>query len=271
MNEQQLREALNEGWLRGLKVVQKIMANSRYFTDNSVTTVWDVSLGNCAVGVVVDFYGRHQKSSTISRGGKDRISFVFPKGGSCYSPDPISMFRGAPHKEVAKAFMEYVVSEAGQDRVGFRTGVPGGPKYYALHRTPLRRDFYQEEKSPWMSSPEMDPFKTVNEFEYQAQWTAPAFGAIRFLAKVLFMDPFTELASAWHAIIKAQKEGRKEQATNALALLENFEGITYDWTINTLSKVLKSKNALLRIKLETELTQRYCKQYKEAYKEASKK
>ena len=186
LTEDELHEVLNKGWLNGLKIIQKIMANARYFTDNSVTTVWDVCMGNCSVGIVVDFYGRHQRELTRSRGGSDRLRFVLPKGGSCISPDPIAMFRGAPHRSVAQAFIEYVVSAEGQERIGFKTGTPHGPQYYALHRTPMRKDFYKEEKQKYMSTPDMNPFSEEDEFPYQPQWTGTAFGAIRMLSKVLF-------------------------------------------------------------------------------------
>ena len=269
LSEEQLHRVLNEGWMRGLKMIQKIMANSRYFTDNSVTTVWDVSMGNCAVGIVVDFYGRHQREVNASRGATNRLRFVLPKGGSCISPDPIAMFRGAQNPEIAKAFIEYVVSEEGQDRIGFKIGVPGGPQYYALHRTPVRKDFYVESKKQYVLSPEMNPFLEDDDFAYQHHWTAPAFGAIRMLSKVLFMDPFTELSKAWKAIIEAQNEGRSEQAQKALEVFESLDEISYDWVFEILMPKLKSKNPLVKINLETELTQNYRQKYLEAYRIAT--
>lgn len=271
LTKDELHEVLNKGWINGLKIIQKIMANSRYFTDNSVTTVWDVCMGNCSVGIVVDFYGRHQRELTRSRGGSDRLRFVLPKGGSCISPDPIAMFRGAPHKSVAQAFIEYAVSKEGQERIGFRTGTPNGPQYYALHRTPVRRDFYQKENQQYMSTPDMNPFSEEDEFPYQPQWTAPAFVAIRTLSKVLFMDPFTELSKAWKAIIDAEKEGRSEQSKRAEAVLSDLDELSYDWVFQTLNPVLKAKNPLLKIRLETELTQKFRDKYLAAYKIATQK
>ncbi len=271
LTEDELHEVLNKGWLNGLKIIQKIMANARYFTDNSVTTVWDVCMGNCSVGIVVDFYGRHQRELTRSRGGSDRLRFVLPKGGSCISPDPIAMFRGAPHRSVAQAFIEYVVSAEGQERIGFKTGTPHGPQYYALHRTPMRKDFYKEEKQKYMSTPDMNPFSEEDEFPYQPQWTGTAFGAIRMLSKVLFMDPFTELSKAWKAIIDAEKEGRLEQSQRAEAVLSDLDELSYDWVFKTLNPILKAKNPLLKIRLETELTQKYRDKYLAAYKIATGK
>jgi len=269
LTKDQLQYVLNKGWINGLKMIQKIMANSRYFTDNSVTTVWDVAMGNCSVGIVVDFYGRHQREDTRARSGSDRFHIILPKGGTTLSPDPISMFRGAKHKDVAEAFMEYVLSKEGQERIGFKTGTPNGPQYYALHRTPLRKDFYVEENKKFMSTPEMNPFLEEDEFPYQYSWTGTAFSAIRILSKVLFMDPFTELSKAWKAIIDAQAEGRMAQAESALAVMEDLNDITYDWVFSTL--IPNSKNPLQKISLETELTKKFRQKYIQAYQIATQK
>lgn len=269
LTQDQLHDVLNKGWINGLKMIQKIMANSRYFTDNSVTTVWDVAMGNCSVGIVVDFYGRHQREDTRARGGSDRFHIILPQGGTSLSPDPISMFRGAKHKDVAQAFIEYVLSKEGQEHIGFKTGTPNGPQYYALHRTPLRKDFYKEENKKFMSTPDMNPFLEEDEFPYQYNWTGPAFSAIRMLSKVLFMDPFTELSKAWKAIIDAKADGRIDQAENALAVMEDLDEITYDWVFSTL--VPHSKNPLQKINLETELTKKFRQKYIKAYQIASER
>lgn len=268
LTQEQLHGVLNVGWDRGLKMIQKIMANSRYFTDNSVSTIWDVSIGNCTAGVVVDFYGRYQKSFLESRETKERLDFVVPKGGSVASPDPISMFRGAPHPDTALAFIEYIVSEEGQDLIGVKVGAPNGPVDYPLCRTPLRKDFYIKEKEPYMSTPSMNPFLDVKGFDYQGAWTAFAFKSIRFLSKVIFMDTYSEMANAWKAIIQAQKEGRFEDAARALATFEDLSLISYDWMKNELAPLLRSKTPMKEIALSTELTRQFRHQYLLAYQQA---
>ena len=266
LTAEQERAALNEGWMKGLKMMQKIMANSRYFTDNSVSTVWDVSIGNCAAGVVVDFYGRYQKDILRVRCNSNRVEFVMPKRGSSVSPDPISMFRGAPHPNVAARFIEYIVSEEGQNLSGFKVGVPGGPQYVPLGRTPIRKDFYVEEKKSRMLADDLNPFANPADFEYCAAWTATCFQSIRFLSKVLFMDTYTELSRALEAIILAREKGHEREADEALAILEDLDDISYDWMCNTLRPLLRSKKPLLEIQLSTELTDKFCKQYLKAYK-----
>ncbi|MBP5191135.1 MAG: ABC transporter substrate-binding protein [Opitutales bacterium] len=283
-------QMLNEGWLRGFRLIQKIMANARYFTDNSITTVWDVNQGNCAAGIVVDFYGRHQRSVTRQRSGSDRIRFVLPKNGSCYSPDPIALLRGAPNREVAQWFIEYVHSEEGQDRIGFRSiaetkqkplSLPDDPttrrlrshqpRYYALHRMPVRKDFYCDAKKPFQSSPDTNPFAKINDFVFQPTWTAPTFKAIRLLSKILFLDTYTELSKAWKAILDAKAAGRTQDAQRALALLENFEDLSYSWVLKELNPLLQSGNVRAQMQLETTLIQRFYRQYRQAFQLANGK
>lgn len=283
-------QMLNQGWLRGLRMIQKIMANARYFTDNSVITVWDVNQGNCAAGIVVDFYGRHQRSFTRQHSENDRIRFVLPKNGSCYSPDPIAMLRGAPNREVAQRFIEYIHSEEGQDRIGFRSiaetnktplSIPNNPttnrlrshqpRYYALHRMPVRKDFYSDAKKPFLSSPDTNPYITTNDFVFQPTWTTPTFKAIRLLSKVLFLDTYTELSKAWKAIVDAKAAGRMQDAQRALALLEKFEDLNYPWVLKELNPLLQSGNKLAKTQLETKLTKRFYRQYQQAFQLANGK
>ena len=286
LSKEELRTALNLGWARGLQLIQKIMANARYFTDNSIATVWDVSQGNCTAGVVVNFYGYHQRAETLARGGKDRVRFIVPKNGACWSPDPIGLLRGAPNREVAQRFIEYIHSEEGQDRMGFKLRSKTNPSaeatsdetnllrshqpiYHALHRTPVRKDFYTASKKDFQSAPDTNPYNEGNMFIYRADWTGSAFGAIRFLSKVLFMHPYTELTRAWKAIFEAQKEGRTDVAERALSVMTDFHELTYDWISETYNPLVKAKNTRAQVELETELTKRFCRQYKEAFEIAT--
>ena len=68
----------------------------------------DIAMGDAAAGMCIDFYGRFQ--SEIAGGGAGRLGFVTPHGGTAVDSDPIGLFRGAPHRELAIAFIEFVLS-----------------------------------------------------------------------------------------------------------------------------------------------------------------
>ncbi len=151
--------AVRQGWLEGLRLIQIIGANARYFTDTSQKPPIDVATGDCAAGMCIDFYGREQQEAVRRRNDYDRLGYVAPEGGSSYSVDPIALLRGAPHRAVAVAFMEYVLSLEGQKLWNFRVGTPDGPDEFALRRLPVRRDFYG--RADWLqyrSVPQADPY-----------------------------------------------------------------------------------------------------------------
>ena len=45
------------GWTRGLQLIQRISANSRYFTDSATKIPLEVAQGDAACGMCIDFYG----------------------------------------------------------------------------------------------------------------------------------------------------------------------------------------------------------------------
>lgn len=230
---QKYQQAIARGWIKGLQLIQRIGANARYFTDGAGKVPVDVSSGDAAAGISIDFYSRVQAEVTQS-GNQVRLNYVTPLGGSSISGDPISLLRGAQHPELAKRFMEYVLSEDGQKLWNYRPGTPGGPVKSALRRLPVRRDFYPAPDHPTIQAraeaharytsddlldPAIDAYHLANAFEYQPRWTAAHFGFFRELIRAMCMDAGTELRSAWKAIIDA---GGPEANPEAVALLERL-------------------------------------------------
>lgn len=258
------KEALRDGWIRSMQLIQRICANARYFTDSSTKPVLDVSAGDCALGVAIDFYGLYQEENLRERNESNRFGFVFPKGGSVATPDIAAMLRGAPNPEVALAFMEYILSLEGQKLWGFKVGELDGPERYALHCPPIRKELYQEEFKSSRSNPSLNAYNDVGDFVYNAQWSAPIFKPLRFIIKVAFIDTHKELSRAWRAIIDAQSQGRIEDANRAIDVFQNFDAFNYQSIISDIRPVLSSGNALDVIKLQGNLTHRFRKQYSEA-------
>ena len=99
-----------DGWTRGLQVIQKIAANSRYFTDSSTKVPWDVQSGDAAAGMCIDFYGRFQSEAVRKPDGSSRLQYVSPAGGSSVGADP-----------------PLVTRDEGLDRVGDLQPAPPAP------------------------------------------------------------------------------------------------------------------------------------------------
>jgi ABC-type Fe3+ transport system substrate-binding protein len=212
--------ALDEGWAAGFNLIQRIGANSRYITDSASKVPRDVAKGETAVGMCIDFYGRTEAEwAEAQSGGTPRLTYVAPIGGSSISADPILMFRGAPNRAAAVAFIEFVLSKRGQRLWNSRPGTPGGPEKYALRRLPVRKDMYTPEERRQMSDAEAEPFAPEEEFTYDPSLTARHFSLIRTLIKTMIIDPLPELQAAWTAILAA---GGPEACPEAMAELHKL-------------------------------------------------
>lgn len=224
-------QALHQGWENGLNLVRRIGANARYFTDSASKVPIDVSMGNAGVGLAIDFYGRYQAETSRNPDGSQRMTYQTPIGGSSVSADPISLLRGAPHRDLAVKFIEYVVSEEGQKLWNYQPGTPGGPEKFALRRLPIRRDFYPselpefqaryEDHAPHYSDPlgdpTVNPYQLAEDFQYTFRWTGRHFSIQRNLIRAMCLDASEELRAAWQAIENA---GGPEAVPDAMKAFE---------------------------------------------------
>jgi iron(III) transport system substrate-binding protein len=261
-NPQQEQQAVAAGWLRAMQLIQRMAANSRYFSDGAGMVVTDVADGNAAAGMSIDYYTRFtaesvtgrkagdrgqgtgdsndrqgdtetrrrgdatadkvtrwqgDKARTAGAGGPEvasgewrmasdgasRLVFVTPIGGTSVSADPVAMFRGAPNAEVARHFIEFVMSPAGQKLWDYRVGTPGGPVRYCLRRLPIRKDMYTPQHRQYMADPVEDPYVIAARMTYRADWTAGLFNFLRPYIQSMAIEPHAELQAAWRAVIQA--------------------------------------------------------------------
>ena len=186
-----------------------------------------------------------------------------PAGGTTLSPDPIALMRGAPHREIAVAFIEYVMSMEGQKLWNFKPGTPGGPEHFALRRLPSRKDFYaQPEFAALRSDPEVNPYAGSNPLVYNAAWTGGIFREMSFVIRVMCIDTHGELAEAWQAICAP---GTSEAArTRAMAVMSDLTMVNYEQMFSRIKPALNSKNKVDEVRLASELAGQFRKQYQRA-------
>jgi iron(III) transport system substrate-binding protein len=188
------------GWERGVRLIQRICANARYFTDAATKIPLEVSQGDAAAGMCIDFYGHSFEEQVRKPDGTTRVGFIAPKGGSSFGVDPVGMLRGAPEPAAAEAFMEFVLSDEGQKLWNYRVGAKGGPMHDALRRLPVRRDFYTDANRALMTDSAARPFEDAKAFTYHPEWTGSLFNVIRFLVKVMCIDAHDEQKHAWRSL-----------------------------------------------------------------------
>ncbi len=259
LSTDQAEEAgVRDGWLQGLRLIQRMSANARYFTDSATKISLEVSRGDAAAGMSIDAYGRAAQEFVRMPSGQSRVGFVSPVGGSSVSVDPIALLRGAPDPQLATAFMRFVLSERGQKLWAFRPGTPEGPVSHALRRMPVRRDFYTEAHRPYMTDAGEHPYLQAEDFVYHPQWTGPMLGAIRFLIRVMCVDTHREQREAWRAIITHGMPG------DALAAFHDLPGMTYQAVIERIMPILRAKDKVAEVRLARELAAVFRKNYQTA-------
>ena len=206
----------HEGWDDGWRLLREISANSRYFSGSSSKPPIDVSTGEAAAGLAIDFYGRGQAQSVLQPGvdpNLGRVGYVDPAGSVYIDPDPISVLRGGPQPELARRFIEYVLTERGQsvwnfqpledvepaDRVLDDNGDEMGPAVYALRRLPARRVMYEKHFDHFMD--QVNPYLIAGS-DRPAGWRSsigPMMGAFG-------IDTDVELKAAWKALNNARAD-----------------------------------------------------------------
>jgi hypothetical protein len=187
------------GWTDGLRLLQRLSANARYFSDSSTKVPLDVADGNAAAGMCVDYYGAafaHQ----VNRPGTTRLIWTAPAAGTTVSGDPIAVLRGAPEPELAQAFVKFVLSPEGQALWSSPVGAPYGPRERELFRPPVRQDAYESLPAERAA---LSPYRTGDHLQYRPELTSAAFGTIRRAVRVMCIDTHEELKEAWTEIVRA--------------------------------------------------------------------
>ncbi|MGJ8645083.1 MAG: ABC transporter substrate-binding protein [Luteolibacter sp.] len=211
-----------EGWDEGIRLIQRMGANARYFTDSASKVPLDVGQGNAAAGMCIDFYGRSYANDLTTKDGHARVVWIAPKGGTTMSADPVAVLKGAPHEEIAQEFVKFCLTKEAQRLWFQRPGTEGGPRERALHRTPIRRDMYDAETLELTTMPGNLPYEDEGNFTYDKQLTGKVFNTLRKLVKVMCIDSHEEMKSAWKAIEEA---GMPE---DALEVFHDVSRVSYE-------------------------------------------
>ena len=188
------------GWSEGWAILRRASANARDFSASSLKAPTDVSQGDAAIGVCIDFFGRFQSQAIVDHGGGDRVGYIDPPGDPKLDPDPISMLSGAPDPELARRFITFVLSVPGQSLWQFdpdETIVDDlGPNQFALRRLPVLRALHAQYGDRLMDP--IDPYANAQPPAYPDRamraFIAPIFGAMA-------MDTHDRLIAAWYEIV----------------------------------------------------------------------
>ncbi|GJM19073.1 MAG: hypothetical protein DHS20C14_12860 [Phycisphaeraceae bacterium] len=199
----------NHGWDDGWRILRGMCANTRYFTNSSTKPPTDVSQGEAAAGLAIDFYGRGQAQTA----GRGRVGYVDPAGAVYIDADPISILRGAPHPELARTFLRFVLTEEGQALWQFHatdtpegadnpigpSGQPMGPRHSELRRMPVRRVMYEKHFEYFMDK--VVPFDIASDVQNPGWRTG-----VQVMMGCFAIDIADDCREAWEALCEARAD-----------------------------------------------------------------
>jgi len=250
----QFSAAEDAGWARGMGIIRQIAANARIFTDGGSAVPGFVASGDGAAGMTIDFYGRSQADAIPD----DRLAYVEPPNATAINPDPIALIKGAPHRELAIRFIEFVLSERGQRLWNTKPGAPGGPRQTALRRLPIAPDLYRDLTN---FTDKVDVFRSAGTFNSQRSRTK-TWGIIDVLIQVSCMDLLDDLRATRKAITDA---GRNDlDARLGIFPFDQQEALNR-------AKAWKSATPLQQIELQRRWRDEFRKEYEALKTEALSK
>jgi ABC-type Fe3+ transport system substrate-binding protein len=199
------------GWERGMHLVTLMAANARDFYTGSSSLALDLTLGDIAMGPVIDFYGWTQ----IARGGEETLGFILPEKLTVLTPDAIGILKGAPNVDTAQEFLDFVMGEQGQKLWMLKAGSAGGPVKHNLMRMSVLPGLYRE-YPPAARTVKLNPFEFKGSFPHDSDKASLRREFVADLMKSLFIQPQGDLRACWKAVLNSP--GKEELVRKMTAL-----------------------------------------------------
>mgnify|MGYP000914002972 CR=1 FL=1 len=217
------------GWEDGWRLLREITANARYFTNSSTKPPVDVAQGEAAAALAIDFYGRGQAQAILKPGERPeecRVGYRDPVGAVYIDADPISVLRGGPNPELARRFIEFVLTDKGQSLWQFPARAEGasaaelGPRQHELRRMPVRRAMYDRYTDRMIDRE--NPFAAASK-DVVKGWRA----GIPVMMGAFAIEVADEQRAAWRAL-NTERARVASGAASGVRLAE-MEAMFYSW------------------------------------------
>jgi iron(III) transport system substrate-binding protein len=194
--------AQSEGWARGMGLIRQIAANARGFTQAGNLVPSTVSSGDAAAAMSIDFYARTQ----IAAVEPGRVGYVEPHGATVITPEPIGIVAGAQHVEVARRFIEYMLSEPAQRLWITKADPKRESPEMTLRRLPIRRSVYEHPQN--FTDADIakygNPYLAAGDFNTEVQRTS-RFGLLDELIALSCIDLLPELRETRREILMSPR------------------------------------------------------------------
>ena len=214
------------GWENGLEIITKIGANIKGFLSGSNLIPKQIVRGQVIYGMTIDFYAYAEMAKL-----GDRIKYILPSDAAVIAPDSIGILKGAPNIEIAKKFVDFVLSESGQKLWVLSNTDPEGPKWNSpLYRPAIIPRLY-ETLGQRCTVP--NPFaQKIVPIQYDPLKGGTRWKMVRDLVGVLIVDFHRQLASTWKLINECPIPEKREVALDILVQIPITENEATQISIN---------------------------------------
>jgi ABC-type Fe3+ transport system substrate-binding protein len=185
------------GWARGMGLIRQIAANAKGFAAAGNLLPSIVSSGDAAAAMSIDFYARTQ----IAAVEKGRVGYVEPHGATVISPEPVGIVAGAQHVELARHFIEFMLSEPAQRLWITKADPRHESPEMALQRLPIRRSVYAD---PRDFTDYSNPYLAAGDFNTDARRTS-TFGLMDELIALSCIDLLADLRETRKEILASKR------------------------------------------------------------------
>jgi ABC-type Fe3+ transport system substrate-binding protein len=194
------------GWSEGFRLLMRLGANSHTFIRDSGTLTRTVATAEVAAASNLD-------ANALSAVGRDPegMGFVLPAGETSINADAIAVLKGAPRTELARAFVEYTLSDAGQLLFLLRPGQPGGPRRHPLCRLSVVEALYTRYPPEARSVGAANPFAIGSTVSYDSKLGNSRWDALNDLFGAVILDVHPDLTAAWKALIHSPKSAAERE------------------------------------------------------------
>lgn len=183
------------GWEKGWELLTAMSGNARQFTASSSDVIKAVVAGDAAATLAIDFYAL----AKIGDLGADKLGFVLPTGKTIIEGDPVSILKGAPHRQAADRFVEYILSVEGQTILMLKKGDVGGPKIETLARLAVNSEAYKATEGKRVNP--LNPNTVKGFLKYDTDKQAAVRRVLDDLIGTQLVDSHKELRAAWSKVV----------------------------------------------------------------------
>jgi len=190
-----------EGWDKGWASLKEMAGNFSTITERSFGVPDGVNSGEFGIGIVIDFFGFSSKASGFP------VEFVYPTV-TALVPANVGIVKNAPHPEAAAAFIDFLLSDEGQE-------ILFEPK---IQRLPVKPAIYA--KAPaGLPNPFED--KSIGAaVEFDSELSEGRYNLVNSLFDQLITFRIGELRAATRTIHEASEVLAKNPNPAAQALLD---------------------------------------------------